>query len=217
MLSGMATNTRAVGTTSAVAPRDLNTYYKNPRRGDIPAIAASLKAHDQYKPIVVNLGTHTGRPNEVLAGNHTLMAVRSLAESHPEDSRWENILVHWLDVDEDRAARIVVADNRTSELGHIDTAVLSEILDAIGTDLDGLGYTNADIAELQAALDVPEPQDGGVPLGEPVISYLLVFDDEKQQVQWVEFLKTLKRTYPDMDTVAERLSAWLVGEVLRLG
>jgi hypothetical protein len=217
MLSGMTPSSRAVGTTSPVAPRDLNIYYKNPRRGDVSAIAASLKAHDQYKPIVVNLGTHTGRPNEVLAGNHTLMAVRDLAERDPSDSRWEKILAHWIDVDEDRAARIVVADNRTSELGHIDTALLTDLLDQIGTDLDGLGYTNADIAEMQAALEPPEPQEGGTPLGEPVISYLIVFDTENQQTQWVEFLKTLKRTYSDMDTVAERLSAWIAGEVLRLG
>ncbi|WP_233717036.1 hypothetical protein [Mycolicibacterium vinylchloridicum] len=39
------------------------------------AIAESLsQSYGQYRTIVVNKGTLTGRPNEVLAGDHTLMA-----------------------------------------------------------------------------------------------------------------------------------------------
>lgn len=53
---------------------DLNLFHKNPRQGDITAIAESLAVRGQYRPIVVNEGTLTGRPLEVLAGNHTLLA-----------------------------------------------------------------------------------------------------------------------------------------------
>jgi hypothetical protein len=129
-----------VNTTTAVAPRELSTYYKNARRGDIPTIIGSLKAHGQYKPIVANLGTATGRPNEVLAGNHTLMAFRDLAERHPDDERWSSILVHWVDVDEDRAARIVLVDNRSSEIGAVDTDQLYELICSLGENLEGTGY-----------------------------------------------------------------------------
>ena len=57
---------------------DLAPYHRNPRRGDVKAIARSLETNGQYRPIVVNLGTHTGRPNEVLAGNHTLAGAKHL-------------------------------------------------------------------------------------------------------------------------------------------
>lgn len=133
-----------VGTTTTVAPRELSTYHRNPRRGDISVIASSLLANGQYKPIVVNRGTHTGRPNEVLAGNHTLMAFRDLAEHHPDDERWEAVSVHWVDVDDDRAARIVLVDNRSSEMGSMDVAVLHEILSEL-PDVDGTGYSSGDL------------------------------------------------------------------------
>lgn len=53
-----------------VSIRKLNHYHKNPRRGNVEKVAESLKSNGQFKPIVVNRGTLTGRPNEILAGNH---------------------------------------------------------------------------------------------------------------------------------------------------
>ena len=46
-------------------------YGANPRHGDVDGIATSLEVNGQYRPIVVRSGT-----NEVLAGNHTLLAAR---------------------------------------------------------------------------------------------------------------------------------------------
>lgn len=43
---------------------ELAGYHRNPRRGDVDAIARSLAVNGQYRPIVVNIGTHTGRPLE---------------------------------------------------------------------------------------------------------------------------------------------------------
>jgi hypothetical protein len=45
----------------------------NVRQGDIGAISESLKAHGQYRPIVVDK-----RTNRILAGNHTWKAAKSL-------------------------------------------------------------------------------------------------------------------------------------------
>lgn len=61
---------------------ELSTYHRNPRRGAVGMIAESLKARGQYRAIVVNLGRLTGRPLEVLAGNHTLLAA-TLVELDP--------------------------------------------------------------------------------------------------------------------------------------
>jgi hypothetical protein len=211
----------AVGTTIPLTPRFLHTYYRNARIGDVDAIAGSLKANGQFKPIVVNIGTHTGRPNEVLAGNHTLKAFRQLAEQMPFDARWSKILAHIVDVDDDMATRIVLADNRSFEQGDgFDAEVLVELLDQVG--IEGTGYTDEDFDELAAALDKttdgdPAGQDGEggdsdpappslPPAADPIIGATITFDDEDQQNAWFEFLRWLRDRYPDPDlTVGERL------------
>jgi len=128
---------------SYVPVGELRTYYRNPRRGNTGAIARSLEVNSQYRAIAVNRGTHTGRPNEVLAGNHTLMAARDLG--------WKTIAVTFVDVDEDQAARIVAADNRTADLGEYDDRLLLELLADL-PDLDGTGYDPGDLDELERAL-----------------------------------------------------------------
>lgn len=150
----MASRTAAPkpGTTTSVSLSDLATFHRNARRGDVKAIAASLRVNGQYRPVVANIGTHTGRPNEVLAGNHTLMAARDLAEDPEIGTDWSKILVHWVDVDDDRANRIVLADNKTAELGDYDMTALFELVDSLGDDLDGTGYTDEDLADLDALL-----------------------------------------------------------------
>lgn len=145
-----STTAPAAGKTTAIAPAQLHTFHRNPRNGDIPAIMASLRRHTQFKPITGNIGTHTGRPLEILAGNHTLMAFRELAEAEPDAKEWQKILVHWVDVDDDMAERIVVADNQTSQLGGFDEAELAELVAGFDGDIDGLGFAEADIADLMA-------------------------------------------------------------------
>ncbi len=142
-----------------VPPAQLNRFHRNPRKGDIPAIMASLRRHSQYKPITGNIGTHTGRPHEILAGNHTLMAFRELAEAEPEDARWRKVAVFWVDVDDDMAERIVVADNQTGQLGGFDTEELASLVEGFGTDIDGLGFTEADIKMLTDLNDGPPDLD----------------------------------------------------------
>lgn len=127
---------------------ELRTYHRNPRRGNVERIKQSLTVNGQYKPVVVNVGTFTGRPLEVLAGNHTLLGVRDLA--------WPQIAGVTVDVDEDQAARIVAADNRTSDESDYDDRLLLELLASL-PDLDGTGYDLEDFAGLEKALEEPTP------------------------------------------------------------
>lgn len=99
----------------------------------------------------MNVGTYTGRPWEVLAGNHTLMAFRELAETDP--STWKRILVHWVDVDDDMCNRITVADNRLSELGGMDEELLADLLNDIGENIEGLGFSEQEIADICSLVD----------------------------------------------------------------
>lgn len=106
----------------------LTTHPQNVRQGDIGAICQSLETHGQYRPIVVQ--TSTGR---VLAGNHTLQAVRSLG--------WSEIAITHVDCDDDTALRILVSDNRASDLATYDQGALTELLQELSqTDL-GLSGT----------------------------------------------------------------------------
>lgn len=129
---------------------ELALYHQNPRVGDIAAIAASLRANGQYKPIVVNRGTLTGRANEVLAGNHTLMAARRLG--------WPELQVVFVDVDDVQAAKIVIVDNRASDLGEFDPQALADVLASI-PDLDGTGYTDAEFDQLLEDIELADLPD----------------------------------------------------------
>lgn len=122
---------------------ELQHYRRNPRRGDVDAIADSLQAHGQYRPVVVNR-----RTNEVLAGNHTLQAARQLG--------WDEIAATYVDVDDDEAARIVLVDNRSNDIAGYDDSELLALLEDLPT-LDGTGYDEDALADLVAA--VAEPGD----------------------------------------------------------
>lgn len=130
---------------------DLQTFTGNPRRGQVDAIAESLSRNGQYRPIVVNEGTQTGRANEVLAGNHTLAAARKLG--------WPEIDVWVIDVDDAQARRIVAADNRTADLGEYDNADLLALLEGLDGDLEGTGYDEDFLAELEDATRPPDSAD----------------------------------------------------------
>lgn len=138
-------------------PRVLNLFHRNARRGDVAAIARSLHVNGQYRPIVVNRGTLTGRPNEVLAGNHTLLGARDLG--------WLSIDCYVIDVDDDAATRINIVDNRTSQLGGFDDEVLAALLQGFGGDLEGTGYTEVELADLEALL--APSNDIALPVSEP--------------------------------------------------
>ncbi|MFE5719000.1 ParB/RepB/Spo0J family partition protein [Streptomyces erythrochromogenes] len=182
----------------AVPLADLSHYYRNPRTGDIDAIAKSLTAHGQYKPIVVNRGTITGRPNEILAGNHTAKAARILG--------WEEIAVTWLDVDEDTATKIVIVDNRTSDLAGYDTQLLADILTDL-PDLAGTGYDQAQVDDLLDDTSLPAPielpTDGAGTGAAATVDYLqwgyLQWSSTRVRITQneVEFLNSLYRRFVD--------------------
>src|SRR5215204_896966 len=112
--------------TVSVPLKDLRPHSDNPRLGDVAAIAESLRGNGQYRPIVVN------RPRmEVLCGNHTLLAARELG--------WSALDVTFVSVDEEQAKRILLVDNRTSDLAAYDLPALADLLEDL-PDLEGTGY-----------------------------------------------------------------------------
>lgn len=128
---------------------DLVLLPGNPRRGDVDAVARSLDAFGQRKPIVAK------RDGTVIAGNHTLMAARQLG--------WETIAVTYVDDDDDTAKAYALADNRTAELGGYDDESLALMMADVKAADESLyaatGWDDGDLALLQAKLEPPTPDD----------------------------------------------------------
>lgn len=122
------------GNIQSMAISSLTAYPTNPRRGDIDAIALSLHAHGQYRPIVVQASTKF-----VLAGNHTLKAAKKLG--------WKKIKAVLVDVDEDTAKKIVLADNRLTDLAGYNEPLLKSLLQAL-PELEGTGFTPSEVEAL---------------------------------------------------------------------
>ena len=136
-----------------VAPvADLVLHPDNPRQGDVGAIAESLKAHGQYKPIIVQAST-----GFVIAGNHTLMAAKALG--------WESLNAVKLDVTDDEARRIMLVDNRSSDLATYDDQALADVLQSLAQSggLEGTGFDGDDLDDLLRLLagpTTPPPLEG---------------------------------------------------------
>lgn len=127
-----------------VRMRDLRLFSGNARRGDVDKIAQSLEVNGQYKPIVVNRGTKTDTANEVLAGNHTVMAAQKLG--------WKEIDAVFVDVDRTTAVRIVLVDNQASDSASNDNEALLSLLQEVG-DLAGSAFEQSDLDALLALVE----------------------------------------------------------------
>ena len=130
---------------SAIPIDEIQSHPSNPRKGDIQGIADSLRVNGQYSPIVVD-----SRNGNILAGNHTWRAAKSLG--------WEKIAVVHVDVDDQQAKRILLSDNRTSDLATYDRPNLIALIETLRPDLDGSGW---DVRSLEK-LHQLEDEDGDI-------------------------------------------------------
>jgi ParB-like chromosome segregation protein Spo0J len=128
---------------------NLIPYPANPREGDIGAIIESLEANGQYRPIVANK-----RTGHILTGNHTYQAAKALG--------WFEIAVSWVDVDEDQELKIVLIDNRTSDLATYDTVELKTHLVNSAGQFKGTGFQAEDVSEI---ISGGQSKPGNQPIG----------------------------------------------------
>lgn len=136
----------------------LRPHPRNARNGDVDAIAESLRVNGQYRPIVI------AADGTILAGNHTYMAAMSIG--------WDRIAAVRLQLDPEspEAHRIMLADNRTADLGNYDRGLLVDLLQNLddGPGLVGTGYDSDDLTRLLAqindegAIEVDDGPDPGV-------------------------------------------------------
>lgn len=132
---------------SEIVPVDrLSRHPRNPRRGNVDLIRESIDANGFYGAIVAQRST-----GHILVGNHRYDAARAEGASE--------VPVIWLDVDDDRARRILLADNRTNDLAGYDEQELARLLAEIQAETDSLVGTGYDADALEALL-AGLPSDG---------------------------------------------------------
>lgn len=115
----------------------------NARRGDEAAIDASMAAHGFYGAVLVQASTR-----RIIAGNHRTRVARRRGDT--------TVPVLLVDVDDDRARRILLADNRTNDRASYDRDELARLLGELaGTDdvFAGTGWDNDDLGALLRSLE----------------------------------------------------------------
>lgn len=119
-----------------VSVKLLKPHPENPRRrADLTMLVESLREHGQYRPLVVQKSS-----GHVIGGNHTLKAAIEIG--------MKEVAVTYLDVTDAEARRILLMDNRASDLGTYATDDLLQLLDSTIADYDDLLGTGYDFAVL---------------------------------------------------------------------
>ena len=180
----------------------LQPYEKNARvhsKEQVGQIAASIVEFGFLNPILVDSN------DGIVAGHGRLSAAKELA--------LDEVPVVVLDhlTDSQKKAYILV-DNKLAENATWNEALLQEEIVALNLqdfDISVLGWDEDEIREIME-FDADETNndddsEGTRGLGEPIVSYNIIFDDEQQQQKWFDFLKDLKEQYPDESTIAEKI------------
>jgi site-specific DNA-methyltransferase (adenine-specific) len=184
---------------------DVKPFPNNPRiilDSAISSVAESIKEFGWQQPIIVD--TH----NVVIAGHTRLKAAEKLGLTEVPVKIADN-----LTIDQIRQFRIL--DNKLSELTswdedvlqaelmQVDMAQFAELFNTDGVDFDGLGKYDFTVEE-------EETESGDTnPFGNPIIQYTIIFDNELQQEDWFEFIKTLKQHYPSDDSIASKITRFI--------
>jgi hypothetical protein len=101
----------------------LKHHPDNPRIGDVDAIAASIEANGWFGTLVVQKSTRF-----ILVGNHSFDAAVGLG--------FTELPVQFIDCDDDRALRVMLASNRSADLAEYNDEQLDKLLAGLDT-LDG--------------------------------------------------------------------------------
>lgn len=130
----------------------------NPKDHDIGALVVSLRRHGFVDPVVVDR-----RTDRIVAGHGRIQALavmRDDGHEPPDNARdWLVPTIEVATVDDDQARALLVALNRTTELGGWNTGDLADLLQQLdqADALEGSGYDRDDLDSLLAELDGTGP------------------------------------------------------------
>lgn len=113
-------------------------HPSNPRDGDVGEIQRSIRENGFYGALVVQESS-----GKILAGNHRFLAA--------EAEGLDEIPVIYVDVGDEEALQILLADNRTSDIAGYHEDQLADLLQHLESTPDGLegtGYMGDDLDDL---------------------------------------------------------------------
>jgi hypothetical protein len=119
-------------------------HPRNPRRGDTDAIRQSLRKNGFFGRVLLQRKSSDGTEGYIIVGQHRWQAWT--AEGGTE------IPVTWLDVDDEAAQRIRIADNATNDLSTYDKEMLAAVLHELDLTEGGLAGTTFDKNDFAAIL-----------------------------------------------------------------
>lgn len=135
-----------------VAVGDLLPHPRNPNQGDVGAIAESIDANGWFGVVLAQTSTR-----RVIAGEHRWRAATAAGA--------DTVPVLFLDVDDDEAERIMLADNALNrERASWEPGGLAELLVELQQrprGLVGTGFDADDLDAMLARLNVSADQVGG--------------------------------------------------------
>lgn len=114
----------------------LRPHPKNPNRGDVVALRESIEVGGWWGYIIAQRST-----GYILAGEHRWLAMRA--------SGARTIPVAWVEVDDQHAERILLADNQIARRGQYDDKALLDLLESVAS-LEGTGFIEDDFLALQS-------------------------------------------------------------------
>lgn len=206
----------------AVPVADLVLDPKNAREHgeeDLAELSAWLDESGQDQAILVQQ-----EGNIVRKGNGRVMAAQRLG--------WTHIAAVVVDISEADGVKRAVVDNRIAERSKWNTPHLMEaltFLDEEGAALGELGFDDAFMAKLMsdneslvqeaaklnpaAAVESPEhARDEAAMIEAPrtgVFNAPLVFKSKEDRAAWVTWTRKLRDTYPGLETLGDRLAAFV--------
>lgn len=135
---------------------EIEQHPDNANNGDTDALRESIETNGFFSPVLVQATT-----GYIIAGNHRYQVAKELG--------MVTIPAIFLDVDDDKAKRMMLADNRITRLGKDDPALLMNVLEELSeSDLGllGTGFTQSQLQTLQDLADTPlefedEPESEG--------------------------------------------------------
>ena len=178
-------------------PYDNNAREHSPEQ--VAQIAASITEFGFLNPILVDSN------DGIVAGHGRLSAARELA--------LDVVPVVVLDhLTEAQKKAYILVDNKLAENASWNEELLQEEIVALNLqdfDISILGWDEDEIREIMEYDSAFGEGDGdGVSrgyVGEPVIQYNIIFDNDEQKQIWFDFLKDLRQSQPDDTTIAEKI------------
>lgn len=151
---------------------------RNPRRGRVEVVIESIERNGWFGRLTVQRNSPTQGGPRIIIGNHRYRAGRAL--------EMERFPVDVVDVDDRLGDRILLADNRSSDLaGWNDPDLLPMLQDLQRAEmLPGSGFSPLDIEAILAGHDDPEPEpqpdrrhSDGVPFRAGAIQFDVTVDE----------------------------------------